>query len=45
MIPANGAPHDLEARDALRSLSFAQRRAGADDNPCSQTVDIDSQST
>jgi hypothetical protein len=27
MIPANGAPHDLEARDALRSLSFAQRRA------------------
>jgi hypothetical protein len=27
MIPANGAPHDLEARDVLRSLSFAQRRA------------------
>jgi hypothetical protein len=26
MIPANGAPHDLEARDVLRSLSFAQRR-------------------
>jgi hypothetical protein len=25
MIPANGAPHDLEARDVLRSLSFAQR--------------------
>ena len=23
MIPANGAPHDLEARDAHRSLSFA----------------------
>jgi hypothetical protein len=23
MIPANGAPHDLEARDVLRSLSFA----------------------
>jgi hypothetical protein len=27
MIPANGAPHDLEARDVHRSLSFAQRRA------------------
>jgi hypothetical protein len=27
MIPANGAPHDLEARDVFRSLSFAQRRA------------------
>jgi len=27
MIPANGAPHDLEARDVLRSLLFAQRRA------------------
>jgi hypothetical protein len=27
MIPANSAPHDLEARDVLRSLSFAQRRA------------------
>jgi len=27
MIPANGAPHDLEARDVLRSLPFAQRRA------------------
>jgi hypothetical protein len=27
MIPANGAPHDLEAREVLRSLSFAQRRA------------------
>jgi hypothetical protein len=27
MIPANGAPHDLEACDVLRSLSFAQRRA------------------
>ena len=28
MIPANGAPHDLGARDVLRSLPFAQRRAG-----------------
>jgi hypothetical protein len=27
MIPANGAPHDLEARDVHRNLSFAQRRA------------------
>jgi hypothetical protein len=27
MIPANGAPHDLEARDVHRSLSFARRRA------------------
>jgi hypothetical protein len=27
MIPANGAPHDLEARDVHRSLPFAQRRA------------------
>jgi len=27
MIPANGAPHDLEARDVLRSFAFAQRRA------------------
>jgi hypothetical protein len=27
MIPANGAPHDLEGRDVLRSLSFTQRRA------------------
>jgi hypothetical protein len=27
MIPANGAPHDLEARDVLRSLQFAQRQA------------------
>jgi hypothetical protein len=27
MIPANGAPYDLEARDVHRSLSFAQRRA------------------
>ena len=27
MIPANGAPHDPEARDVHRSLSFAQRRA------------------
>jgi hypothetical protein len=27
MIPANGAPHDLEARDVHRSLAFAQRRA------------------
>jgi len=27
MIPANGAPHDLETRDVVRSLSFAQRRA------------------
>jgi hypothetical protein len=27
MIPANGVPHDLEARDVLRSSSFAQRRA------------------
>jgi hypothetical protein len=26
MIPANGAPHDLEARDVHRSFSFAQRR-------------------
>jgi len=26
MIPANGAPHDLEARDVHRSLPFAQRR-------------------
>jgi hypothetical protein len=26
MIPANGAPHDLEARDLHRSLSFEQRR-------------------
>jgi hypothetical protein len=25
MIPANCALHDLEARDVLRSLSFAQR--------------------
>jgi hypothetical protein len=32
MIPANGAPHDLEARDALRSLSFAQRRARDNSN-------------
>jgi hypothetical protein len=27
MIPANGAPHDLETRDVLRTLPFAQRRA------------------
>jgi len=27
MIPANGAPHDLEARDVLRSLPFALSRA------------------
>jgi len=27
MIPANGAPHDLETRDVVRSLSFAQRRS------------------
>jgi len=27
MIPVNGAPHDLESRDVVRSLSFAQRRA------------------
>ena len=27
MIPANGAPHDLEARDVHRSLAFAKRRA------------------
>lgn len=26
MIPANGAPHDLEARDVHRSLSLSQRR-------------------
>jgi hypothetical protein len=26
MIPVNGAPHDLEARDVLRSLPFAPRR-------------------
>jgi hypothetical protein len=26
MIPANGAAHDLEARDVHRSLPFAQRR-------------------
>jgi hypothetical protein len=32
MIPANGAPHDLEARDVLRSLSFAQRRARDNSN-------------
>jgi hypothetical protein len=25
MIPANGAPHDLEARDVHRSLLIAQR--------------------
>jgi hypothetical protein len=27
MIPANGAPHDLEAREVRRTLPFAQRRA------------------
>ena len=27
MIPVNGAPHDLEAREVLRTLPFAQRRA------------------
>src|ERR1700730_4669925 len=27
MIPVNGAPHDLEAHDVLRTLPFAQRRA------------------
>ena len=27
MIPANGAPHDLEVRDVVRTLSFAQCRA------------------
>jgi hypothetical protein len=27
MIPTNGASHDLEARDMLRSLPVAQRRA------------------
>jgi hypothetical protein len=32
MIPANGAPHDLEARDVHRSLSFAQRRARDNSN-------------
>src|SRR5271168_2453190 len=32
MIPANGAPHDLEARYWLRSLPFAQRRARDDSN-------------
>jgi hypothetical protein len=32
MIPVNGAPHDLEARDALRSLPFAQRRARDNSN-------------
>jgi hypothetical protein len=32
MIPANGAPHDLGARDVLRSLSFAQRRARDNSN-------------
>ena len=32
MIPANGAPHDLEARDVHRSLPFAQRRARDDGN-------------
>ena len=26
MIPANGAPRDLETRDVFRSLPFAQRR-------------------
>ena len=29
MIPANGAPDDLGARDVLRSLSFVQCRARA----------------
>jgi hypothetical protein len=32
MIPANGAPHDLEARDVHRSLPFAQRRARDNSN-------------
>jgi hypothetical protein len=32
MIPANGAPHDLDARDVLRSLPFAQRRARDESN-------------
>jgi hypothetical protein len=32
MIPVNGAPYDLEARDVLRSLPFAQRRARDDSN-------------
>jgi len=32
MIPVNGSPHDLEARDVHRSLPFAQRRARNDSN-------------
>src|SRR3984957_6954823 len=37
MIPVNGAPHDLEARDVHRRLSFAQRRGRDDSNQVGTT--------